>query len=202
MKARNMWVLLSIMMTLVASSGVAYGCGTALLVIDMQNFVFNPLSPFYTVTEAELILAVEQLLILAREAGLQIIYIRDVTQDAPQLDPVRFEVVEELAPQEGDAVFTKVDVSAFGNDGLEEYLKSEGIRRLLLSGLSSEGAILYTLSEGRREGYDMLVVKDAHSAGRDVMIAKQYNNIWRSRGIGVEMMADIDWAAFHCGGSS
>ncbi|MFC2094978.1 cysteine hydrolase family protein [Candidatus Bipolaricaulota bacterium] len=201
-KTSNMLVLLSILVTLAVSSGVAHGCGTALLVMDMQNFVFNPLSPWYTETGEDLIPAIETLIELARAAGLPIIYVRDVSQDSPGLDPFFFAIVDELTPLEGDTVLAKMTPNAFLNDEVGAYLKEQHIRRLLISGLSSTGCVQATLFDGIREGYEMVVVSDAHSSGTNVLRTKERNNTWRSRGIDVEMMADIDWAAFHCGGGS
>jgi len=204
MKIRTTSSIALILAMMVAFSGAsAARCNTALLVIDMQNYVFSPLSLFHTIREErELIPAVEDLLVLARTAGLEIMYIRHVAQASPLVDPERLDVVDELEPQEGDAVFTKVDVGAFSHDELGEYLREHGIRRLLLSGLSSQGAVRSTLFAGIREGYDMLVVEDAHSDGSAAIDAKRANNTWRGQEIAVTMMADIDWGAFGCGGDS
>ncbi|MFC2082676.1 cysteine hydrolase family protein [Candidatus Bipolaricaulota bacterium] len=200
---RSICLLSLILVLLVASSGGAIaGCSTALLVIDMQNFVFNPLSHWYTATGEELIPAVEQLLVLARAAGLEIIYIRDVSQDPEGKFPESYAIVDELLPQEDDSVFTKLSPSAFLNEELEQHLRENGIRKLLISGLMSTGCVEATLLAGLREGFDILVVKDAHSDGADTMRARQRNNTWRGRGIPVELMADIDWVGFHCGGDT
>jgi hypothetical protein len=108
-------------------------------------------------------------------------------------------VADAIAPQEGDAFFTKELGDALTNPALREHLNSYEIRRLLISGIASDGCVQSTIYSAYRSGYEVVIVTDehAHSDG-EAVFAVQMNNLWLGRGLTGMPMSEIDWATFAC----
>lgn len=71
-----------------------------------------------------------------------------------------FQVHVSVAPQPGDVVITKKRVSAFTGSDLEVVLRSLGIKKILLSGISTSGVVLSTLREAADKDYAITVLSD------------------------------------------
>ena len=172
-------------------------CDTALLVIDVQVW-FLDWHPWLTATGEEIVPAMQALLEAAREAGLDVIYIRDLSLDR-RGDGEHLAVCPEIAPLEGDAAFTKTEGDALSNPDLVDHLESNGIRRLLISGIAADGCVQATLRSAYRAGYEILIVTDAHahSAG-DQRQTEAMNRTWLGWGLAGVPTAEIDWAGFGC----
>lgn len=114
---------------------------TALLVLD---YVFC-----YRMTGCNATLPTIQTLIAnARTAGVPIIYTR-----AP--------VPKEIANQSADTVITNdVGPDKFFNTSLASILQSKGIKTLVMVGIASNGALLYTAQEGCVRHYTVVVPVD------------------------------------------
>ncbi|HTV38403.1 MAG TPA: isochorismatase family protein [Xanthobacteraceae bacterium] len=72
-------------------------------------------------------------------------------------------VVADVAPN-GDAPFVQSFTDKFLTTDLEKILKDHGITTLLMTGVSSNGAIIETSSEAALRGFNVDVVLDATSA--------------------------------------
>ena len=182
---------------LVTAPVASASCDTALLVIDVQVW-FLDWHPWLTATGGEIVPAIQTLLEVARGAGLEVIYIRDLSLDQ-RGDGEHLAVCPEIAPSEGDAVFTKTEGDALTNPDLVGHLESNGIRRLLISGIASDGCVQVTLRSAYRAGYEILIVTDAHahSAG-DQRQTEAMNRTWLGWGLSGVPTAEIDWASFGC----
>lgn len=77
-----------------------------------------------------------------------------LTDEATQIHPV-------LAPQPGEPLVTKKRVSAFAGSDLEMILRAKGINKLILSGISTGGVMLSTLTEAADKDYQLMVLSDA-----------------------------------------
>lgn len=65
-----------------------------------------------------------------------------------------------VSPQPGDVIITKKRVSAFTGSDLEVVLRSFGIKKILLSGISTSGVVLSTLREAADRDYAITVLSD------------------------------------------
>ncbi|KFY14871.1 hypothetical protein V492_02359 [Pseudogymnoascus sp. VKM F-4246] len=65
-----------------------------------------------------------------------------------------------IAPIDGDIVVVKHRVSAFAGTDLEVVLRSLGVQKLVLAGLSTSGAVLSTLRQGADLDYGLTVLRD------------------------------------------
>ncbi|MBI3937824.1 MAG: cysteine hydrolase [Betaproteobacteria bacterium] len=70
------------------------------------------------------------------------------------------EVHPALAPQPGDFDIVKHRVSPFYATPLEAILRANGIRRLVVSGVSTSGAVLSAAKDGHDRDYDIVVLED------------------------------------------
>lgn len=134
-----------------------------------------------------------QLLASAREEGMLVIYTRESHRpDLNDLNPTkraraeamgapiggagplgRFlvrgesgcDIVEELAPQRGELIIDKPGNGAFHATDLDQVLRSQGIRQLLICGVTTDVCVHSTLREANDRGYDCLLVEDCCGAG-------------------------------------
>ena len=126
---------------------------TALLVLDMMNQYCGPQR--YTRCPG-MIPTVKKLLTEARAKGAMVVY-----TSIPQF--AKTDVVKDLAPS-GNEPFVQSFLDKFLNSDLEKTLKEKGITTVIMTGLASNGAILYTSSEAAQKGFSIVVPVDAITA--------------------------------------
>ncbi len=111
-----------------------------------------------------------QALEAARKAGVTVVYV----SDAHLPDDSEFEVwpshalhgswggevVEELAPLQGEFLVRKRRYSAFFGTDLDLLLRERGIRHLYLAGVLTNICIYATALDGAMRGYGLSVFKD------------------------------------------
>jgi nicotinamidase-related amidase len=157
---------------------------TALLVIDMQNaFLKEEHSLGLAASQAPFAAAIPgtaKLVEAARTARVPVIYTRfaflpgNVDQQRPcgraRNEPFRpllvagtpaIEIVDELAPQPGDIVIDKPRPSAFHSTRLEAILTANGIRNLVICGVTTNVCVETTARDASQRDYETFVVEDA-----------------------------------------
>ena len=106
----------------------------------------------------------------ARGDGLPVVYANDNFDvwdgDAPRLvrsalDGPGGELVEAIAPREGETFVVKPRYSAFDHTPLDLILGELGVERLLLGGMSTEGCVAQTTIDGRELGFKVTVLAGA-----------------------------------------
>ncbi|GAA1504305.1 cysteine hydrolase family protein [Nocardioides humi] len=160
---------------------------TALLVIDMQNgFVHDkgslPSNGNGLPNTAAVIAENRDLIAEARRLGVPVIYTRHVFRpdfvEAPArmemlktMEPAPLvrgswdaEVVDDLAPADGDVIIDKSRYDAFLYTDLETVLRGKGITRLLVTGVVTSVCVESTVRSGHQRDFDMLVASDCVSA--------------------------------------
>ncbi|VWX61924.1 Cysteine hydrolase [Burkholderiales bacterium 8X] len=70
------------------------------------------------------------------------------------------QIVEALAPVDGEIVIDKPGKGAFYATGLDELLKARGIAHLLFAGVTTEVCVQTTMREANDRGYDGLLLED------------------------------------------
>jgi nicotinamidase-related amidase len=71
------------------------------------------------------------------------------------------DVVEAVAPRDGDRFVVKPRYSAFDHTPLELILRELGIDRILVAGAATEGCVVQTAIDGRELGFKITVLADA-----------------------------------------
>ncbi len=138
---------------------------TAVLIVDLQKC--NYFKEFDKIIEN-----VKKLLEWGRDNGMKIIYACDSRYPEDSIFPrlgmkkhcIRgtedVEVVEEIAPKEGDIVIEKRMLSGFFSSELDFTLRELGIRKLIIGGVAAEACVLKTALDAFELGYDLTLVED------------------------------------------
>lgn len=163
---------------------LGFGHTPALLVVDFINAYITPGSPLYAPDVCSAVEQTVELLSLARQKGLLVIFTqvlynqnaRDgglfvkkvpVLQRLVAGEPLA-DIVPSLAPAATDVVITKQYASAFFGTSLASLLTSCGVDTLLLTGCSTSGCIRATAVDGMQHGFRVIVprecVADRHIA--------------------------------------
>ena len=158
----------------------------ALIVYDMQTGIVQQIPNGATVTAR-----VRQVLDLARTAGLRVFYTRHLSLpkqlmgafqfrlamswqrvDDPEKvqpwflrDSPAFQIVPELQPLPGEAIFDKLTMSAFEGTPLTLALRDCGVQCFLIVGIALEIGVDLTCRHGADLGLVPIVVRDACGAG-------------------------------------
>ena len=159
--------------------------GTVLLVVDVQKLITNDRLCFFDRFTENL----RRLIAEARKNGVEVIYVRHDDGEGQPLSKGNdgYDIHEDFAPESGEKVFDKSVNSPFRNTGLTEYLRSKGVRRLIVTGLQTEYCIDATVKCGFEHGFEMIVPEYCNTTtDNEYMTAEQtyryYNEfIWKNR---------------------
>lgn len=134
----------------------------ALILIDIQQGMDDPYWGPRNNPDAEK--NASRLLAAWREAGLPLVHIhhRSVRPHSP-LHPGKpgVAVKPEVAPIEGEPVFTKTVNSAFIGTPLEGWLRGHGIERVVIAGLTTNHCVDTSTRMAGNLGFDTVLVGDA-----------------------------------------
>lgn len=147
---------------------------TALLVGDMQNdFVKEPGTLVVPDAEAT-IRPIRGLLDLARESGMRVVFTQDTHGDG---DPEweiwgehcregnwGWQVVDELAPLEGETTIRKPRYDAFYGTHLEHTLRQWDVDALIVCGTVANICVFYTAAGAAMRWFDVVVPRDCVSS--------------------------------------
>lgn len=156
---------------------------TALVVFDMQNGQIRVADEQRQawLTESQIVQRCVDLVAAARSAGVPIYYVRnnrraDGADQAPVLTDRgmggggatpppypgwQWEIIDELAPEDGDFVVDKIRMGAFSSTPLDTLLRARGIDTVVLCGVRTTIGIANTVRDGRDLLYNMVVAADA-----------------------------------------
>lgn len=147
----------------------------ALLLIDLVNpFDYAEGSQMLANTRA-MLPAVQRLVRRSRQAGAAIIYSNDNfgRWRSSFADTVKHcrerggDVIEALAPEEGDLFVLKPQRSGFYRTPLELLLRSLEVRTLVLAGIATEMCVLATAADAVEHGFSLYVPRDCTAACSD-----------------------------------
>jgi len=151
---------------------------TAVVVVDMQNGFCHPDGSLYAPPSGEAVEPVAELLGRAREAGVQVVFTRDVHPpeqfaDAHYYDEFErwgehvlegsweAEIVDGLAVREGDHVVEKHTYDAFQGTELDGWLSARGIDDLVFCGTLANVCVLHTAGSAGLRDYRPVLAEDA-----------------------------------------
>ena len=151
---------------------------TALVVVDMQNGFCHPDGSLYALGSEDAIEPVGELVDRAHDAGVQVIYTRDV-HPPDQFDDAHYydefdrwcahvlegswdaEIVEELPVTDDDYVVVKHTYDAFHQTELEGWLQAHGIKTLLFCGTLANVCVFHTAGSAGLRDFKPVLVEDA-----------------------------------------
>jgi len=153
---------------------------TALLVIDVQNFLVE--DPMLHCSGPTLE-AIAGLQARARRAGVPVLHARHTEPEpgSPQPGSRGWQIHDDVAPAEGEAVLDKLADDAFWGTDLGERLAALGVDRLVIAGLLSEHCVGTTARSAVAHGYDVVIAADGHTTlANDLLgaaLAIEYQNM-------------------------
>lgn len=156
-----------------------------LLVVDTQKIITN--QDLYNFNAFQN--AVKALIAVARESGVEVIYVRHDDGAGAELTKGTsgFEIYEGFSPQHGEMIFDKTVNSSFKGTGLLEYLKEKNVRTVVVVGLQTDYCIDATIKCGFERGFKVIVPANANSTFDNAFMTgeqsyKYYNEfIWKGR---------------------
>lgn len=126
---------------------------TALILIDIQDFYFpGGTAPLYHPEEAAGQAA--KGLAFFRDHHMEVVHVRHAARKFAG-------IYSKVKPEDNEKVFTKRDVNAFLNTGLDEYLRAKHIRYLVFSGMMTHMCLEAGVRAAHDLGYSCIVLSDA-----------------------------------------
>src|SRR4029077_7226731 len=118
--------------------------------------------------------AINRLLQFARAHGIRVFYSQDTHRDGDpewRIWPEHaregtwgWEIVDELAPAQGEVVLRKLRYDAFYGTPLDHLLRLWGMETLVICGTIANQAVHYTAASAALRWYDVVIPRDAISA--------------------------------------
>lgn len=147
---------------------------TALVIIDMQNDFVRDDGTLQVKSAPSTIGAISRLLALARGSGMRVAFSQDTHDPGdPEFEiwPAHalrgtwgWEMIDELAPNEGELVVQKVRYDAFYGTELDHMLRLWNVTTIVLCGTVANICVHYTAASAALRWYDVVIPKDAVSA--------------------------------------
>jgi len=73
------------------------------------------------------------------------------------------QVAEAIAPTAGEALIWKTSFSGFNSSDLHAHLQSQGVRKLVMTGICTSLCVETTARDGIDHGYEVVMVEDAQA---------------------------------------
>jgi nicotinamidase-related amidase len=174
---------------------------SALVVIDMITTYDFPDADAVAEHAAEAVENIAGLLDRARDEGVQVIYVNDNYGDWNSSHEELLEkacrgrhpeLVEPLAPKEGDAFVIKARHSIFYSTPLEYLLATQGLGRVVLTGQVTEQCVLYSALDAYVRNFRVAIVRDAVAHIDAELAEASLRMMERNMDADIETAADAD----------
>jgi len=135
---------------------------TALLVIDVQQGLFEKSTPIYK--GQQLLQNINTLVESAHLSGVPVFYVQHSDQKSLVKGSPEWQLHTQLSPLNQDSIIHKQHGNAFEETPLDEGLRSRGATTLVVTGLVTHGCVRATCIGARQLGYRVILVTDGHSS--------------------------------------
>jgi nicotinamidase-related amidase len=150
---------------------------TAVLVIDMQNDFVHEKGSLRVPSATSTVPKIKNLLSRARNSGVLVIYTKDTHyENDPEYriwgvhvkkNTWGWEIIDELRPTENDIVIEKTRYDAFYGTPLDDILRTNDIKTLVVVGTVANICVLQTVASAAMRWYRVVVPIDGISALND-----------------------------------
>lgn len=163
---------------------VGFGEKPAVLVVDVSKNFCDQSYPYATPAKmvSEMVAGIKQILAKARPAGIPIFYATGSPQTLPVLagrtkgvfqhpkmhDPTGFEIVDEIAPQDGDVLLVKNKSSMFFGTPLLAYLNYHNVDTLIITGQATSGCLRATVVDAFAYNFRNIVPEECVADAAEV----------------------------------
>lgn len=135
---------------------------TALLVIDIQNGLFEKSTPIYRADQ--LLENIHHLIDRAHQAGMPVIFIQHSSPKTLEKGSAVWQLHPQIQPLAKDMVIHKQHGNAFEETNLREELEKRNVSAVVITGLVTHGCVKATCLGAIEEGYKVVLVSDGHSS--------------------------------------
>ncbi|MBO9352044.1 MAG: cysteine hydrolase [Thermomicrobium sp.] len=147
---------------------------TALIVVDMQNDFVRPEGKLFVPDAPATVPKIQALLAFARQHGLFTVFTQDTHYPGDPEFPIwgehcvagtwGWQIIDELAPREGELVLQKRRYDAFYGTPLDHELRLRKIEQLIICGTVASICVHYTAASAALRWYGVIIPVDATSA--------------------------------------
>jgi nicotinamidase-related amidase len=147
---------------------------TALIVVDMQNDFVRPEGKLFVPDAPATVPKIQALLAFARQYGLFTVFTQDTHYPGDPEFPIwgehcvagtwGWQIIDELAPREGELVLQKRRYDAFYGTPLDHELRLRKIEQLIICGTVASICVHYTAASAALRWYGVIIPVDATSA--------------------------------------
>ena len=132
-----------------------------LLVIDMQKgLVDEDLYAFDTFLDRTV-----RLVDAARKNNAEVIFVQHDAGPGSGMSvgDEDYEIIDQIAPKDGEKVFAKTINSCFGNKEFKEYMEHQDDKRLMIIGLQTNYCIDCTVKSAFEKGFQVIIPEGTNS---------------------------------------
>jgi nicotinamidase-related amidase len=168
---------------------------TALLVIDVQNGLFDRSTPIH---QADQMLAnINTLIKKARRADVPVIFVQHSNDGLLKKGSHAWRLHPAIQPQAGELIIQKLQGNAFTGTDLGAELEKRKVGILLVTGLVTHGCVKATTLGALAAGYRVRLVSDAHSNySKDApQMIRKWNQILEAKGAQLVETRAVDFPA-------
>ncbi|MBN2853312.1 MAG: isochorismatase family protein [Clostridia bacterium] len=132
------------------------------MIVDVQKGVFKFKQPVYN--EDILVSNLKQVINSAKRKNIKIIYVQHENDSFLKKGSEEWEIIDDIKPiTDENHIFHKKFPSAFKETDLLDYLKQEGVDKIYVAGLISNGCVKETCLDGLNKHFEIVLISDAHS---------------------------------------
>ncbi|MBN1454593.1 MAG: isochorismatase family protein [Anaerolineales bacterium] len=134
----------------------------ALLVIDVQQGLFEKSTPIYKADE--LLQNITVLIARAHLNNAPVVYVQHSDTRALVKDSAAWQLHPQLHPLNTDTIIHKRHGNAFEDTLLEKTLRVRGVTTVVVTGLVTHGCVRATCIGAQELGFNVILVQDGHSS--------------------------------------
>ena len=183
-------------MTEELGSHTRYGdrSNTALLVIDVQQGLFERSTPIY---KADQVLEnIHMLVCSARREGVPVFFIQHANKSTLVEGSYAWQLHPQIQPLHTERIIHKRHGNAFKETTLREELLSKGVERLVITGLVTHGCVKATCMGAIEMGYRVVLIEDGHSnfSKQAAQLIEKWNRKLGELGIELKGAREVDFS--------
>lgn len=165
----------------------------ALLVIDVQQGLFEKSTPIYKVDE--LLQNINSLVERAHRSNVPIFYVQHSDPKNLMKGTPGWQLHSRLQPCAADCIINKQHGNAFEETDLEEVLQSKNVTSLVITGLVTHGCVKATCTGALQLGYRVILAEDGHSSfsKQAAKLIEEWNQKLSVNGAELRATSEIDF---------
>jgi nicotinamidase-related amidase len=163
----------------------------ALLVIDVQQGLFNKSHPVYQA--GQMLENIHALVKRAHTAGASVYYVQHCDKGDLARGTPGWELHPGLQPLDKDFRLYKEKSNSFEGTDLDQRLKSQGVTHIVVTGMVTHGCVKNGCLGALEHGYRVTLAQDAHSnfSAKASELIAEWNEKLRYQGVEVKPSAEI-----------